>query len=112
MRKQTTTKQLNSAITNNLLHITKAGVYYKTSRKTEIIDSGKFKDNLDFLCESGVFADFVDWHYERDISVKDEYKVDSGSMNPYSENVVTVYLHIGEDVDVEDIERTLKIEEE
>lgn len=112
MRKRTTTKQLNSAITNNLLHITKAEVYYKTSRKTEIIDSDKFKDNLDFLCESGVFADFVDWHYERDISVKDEYKVDSGSMNPYSENVVTVYLRVNDGANVEDIERILKIKEE
>lgn len=112
MRKRTTTKQLNSAITNNLLHITKAGVYYKTSRKTEIIDSDKFKDSLDFLCESGVFADFVDWHYERNISTKDEYKVDSGAMNPYSENVVTAYLRVGDDVNVEDIERTLLFLEE
>ena len=94
MRKQTTTKQLNSAITNNLLHITKAGVYYKTSRKTEIIDPDKFKDSLDFLCESGVFADFVDWHYERNISAKDEYILDSGTMNPYSENVVVLRLMI------------------
>ena len=112
MRKQTTTKQLNSAITNNLLHITKAGVYYKTSRKTEIIDTDKFKDSLDFLCESGVFADFVDWHYERNISTKDEYKVDSGAMNPYSENVVTVYLRVNDGANVEDIERILKIKEE
>lgn len=112
MRKQTTTKQLNSAITNNLLHITKAEIYYKTSRKTEIIDPDKFKDSLDFLCESGVFADFVDWHYERNISTKDEYKVDSDAMNPYSENVVTVYLRVNDGANVEDIERILKIKEE
>ena len=99
MRKQTTTKQLNSAITNNLLHITKAGVYYKTSRKTETIDTDKFKDSLD-------------WHYERNISTKDEYKVDSGAMNPYSENVVTVYLRVNDGANVEDIERILKIKEE
>ena len=108
MKKRTTTQQLNSAITNNLLYITKAEVYYKTSRKTETIDTDKFKENLDFLCEAGIFADFVDWHYERNISTKDEYKADSGAMNPYSENVVTVYLR----VNVEDIERILKIEEE
>ena len=112
MRKRTTTKQLNSAITNNLLHITKAEIYYKTSRKTETIDVDKFKDSLDFLCESGVFADFVDWHYERNISAKDEYILDSGAMNPYSENVVTVYLRVNDGANVEDIERILKIEEE
>ena len=96
----------------NLLHITKAEIYYKTSRKTETIDVDKFKDSLDFLCESGVFADAIGWHYERNISAKDEYKVDSGAMNSYSENVVTVYLRVGNDVDVEDIERTLLFWEE
>lgn len=112
MRRRTTTKQLNSAITNNLLHIKKAEVHYKTSGKTEIIDADKFKDSLDFLCESGVFADFVDWHYERNISAKDEYILDSGTMNPYSENVVTVYLRVADGMNVEDIERTLLFLEE
>ena len=112
MRKRTTTKQLNSAITNNLLHITKAEIYYKTSRKTETIDVDKFKDSLDFLCESGVFADFVDWHYERNISAKDEYILDSGAMNPYSENVVTVYLRVAENVIGEKIEKMLEVTEE
>ena len=98
MRKRTTTQQLK--------------VDYKTSRKTETIDVDKFKAILDFLCESGIFADFVDWHYERNISAKDEYILDSGAMNPYSENVVTVYLRVGNDVDVEDIERTLLFWEE
>jgi len=112
MRKRTTTKQLNSAITNNLLHITKAEIYYKTSRKTETIDTDKFKDSLDFLCESGVFADAIGWHYERNISAKDEYILDSGTMNPYSENVVTVYLRVADGMNVEDIERTLLFLEE
>ena len=112
MRKRTTTQKLQQVITNNLLHITKAEVYYKTSRKTETIDTDKFKDSLDFLCEASIFADIVDWHYEKNISTKDEYKVDSGAMNPYSENVVTVYLRVGNDVDVEDIERTLLFLEE
>ena len=112
MRKRTTTKQLQDAITNNLLHITKAEVYYKTSRKTETIDTDKFKDSLDFLCESDVFADFVDWHYERNISAKDEYILDSGAMNPYSENVVTVYLRVADDVNGEDANKELMMAEE
>lgn len=68
-------------------------------------------DNLAFINESDVFADFVDWHYERNISAKDEYILDSGAMNPYSENVVTVYLCVGDDVR-EEIEKILKFEEE
>ena len=112
MRRRTTTQKLQQAITNNLLHIKKVEVYYKTSRKTETIDTDKFKDSLDFLCEFGVFANFVDWRYEKNISAKDEYIFDSGAMNPYSENVVTVYLHVGDDVNVEDIERALLFLEE
>ena len=112
MRRRTTTQKLQQAIANNLLVIKKAEIYFKTSKKTEIIDTDRFTENLSFLCESGVFADAIGWHYERDISTKGEYILDSGAMNPYSENVVTVYLRVGNDVDVEDIERTLLFWEE
>ena len=50
------------------------------------------------------------WHYDRKFKARG-YIVDSGAMNPYSENVVTVYLHVGENVDIEDIERTLLLQE-
>lgn len=112
MRKVTTTSKINEAITNNILQIIKSEVYYKTSGKTETIDADKFKDSLDFLCESGLFADFVDWHYEKNISTKDEYILDSGAMNPYSENVVTVYLRVAEGVNGEDVEKALLFLEE
>lgn len=112
MKRKTTTKQLQQVVTNNLLYSTKVEVYYKTSRKTETIDVDKFKDSLDVLCESGVFADFVDWHYERNISIKEEYIFDSGAMNPYSENVVTVYLRVADGVNREDVEKALLFLEE
>ena len=112
MRKVTTTSKINEAITNNLLQIIKSEVYYKTSGKTETIDADKFKDSLDFLCESGLFADFVDWHYEKNISAKDEYILDSGAMNPYSENVVTVYLRVADGISREEIEQALSVSEE
>lgn len=111
MRKRTTTKQLNSAITNNLLHITKAEIYYKTSRKTETIDVDKFKDSLDFLCESGVFADTIGWHYERDYKLNG-YITECGRKNPDTEIIVTVYLGVGEGVIGEKIEKMLEVTEE
>lgn len=111
MRKRTTTKQLNSAITNNLLHITKAEIYYKTSRKTETIDVDKFKDSLDFLCESGVFADAIGWHYERDFRTNG-YIAETGRMNPDTEIIVTVYLGVCEGVKREEIEKILEVTEE
>lgn len=111
MIKRTTTKQLNTAITNNILYIKKAEIYYKTSKKTEIIDADKFKENLDFLCESGIFADFIDWHYERNLSAKDGYILDSGSMNPFAENIVTVYLGVCNGACRENVEKALSVSE-
>ena len=107
MRKGTTTKQLNSAITNNLLHITKAEIYYKTSRKTETIDVDKFKDSLDFLCESGVFSDAIGWHYERDYKLNG-YITECGRKNPDTEIIISVYLRVADGVSTEEVEKLFK----
>lgn len=112
MRRRTTTGQINSALSNDLLSIQKVEVYYKTSRETETMDVDTFKDYLDFLCESGLFADFVDWHFEMNPYEKGGFIIDSGAKNPCSENIVTVYLRISEDVNVENLERVLLFEEE
>lgn len=111
MRKQTTTKQLNSAIANNLLHIAKAEIYHKTSRETETIDTDKFYENFSFLCESGCFMDALGWHYERDFKTNG-YICEVGRMNPDSEVIISVYLDACEGVDGEDVERTLRFTEE
>ena len=111
MRRRTTTKQLNSAITNNLLNITKAEIYYKTSRKTEIIDADRFHENLQFLCESGCFADAVGSHYERDIKSKG-YIAECGRMDPDVEIIISVYLGVCDGVIGEKIEKILEVTEE
>ncbi len=112
MRRKTTTQKLHEAISNNLLKIVKVQCSYKSSNRIDEINKEEFKDNLDFLSESGVFSGFVDWHFEMSPSEKGEYIIDSGAKNPYSENIVTVYLRVGEDVDAEDIERSLLFEED
>ena len=111
MRKVTTTRKINEAITNNLLHIEKAEVHYKTSRKTEIIDTDRFTENFSFLCESGVFADAIGWHYERDHKLNG-YITECGRKNPDTEIIVTVYLGVGENVIGEKIEKILEVTEE
>ncbi len=65
MRKRTTTRQLNTAITNKLLHITCAEIYNKTTNKTNMVDADTFKESLEFLGET-LFADCIGWHYEYD----------------------------------------------
>ena len=112
MRRKTTTQKLHEAISNNLLTIVKVQCSYKSSNRIDEINKEEFKDYLDFLCESGIFADFVDWHFEMNLYKIGEYIIESGAKNPCSENIVTVYLRISEDVNVEDIERILLFEEE
>lgn len=112
MRRKTTTQKLHEAISNNLLTIVKVQCSYKSSNRIDEINKEEFKDNLDFLSESGVFSDFIDWHFEMSPSEKGEYIIESGAKNPYSENIVTVYLRVGEDVIGEEIERSLLFEED
>lgn len=112
MRRRTTTKRLLEAITNGLLQITKTECSYKSSSRIDEISKETFLDSLAFINESGVFANFIDWRYERDLSENDGYIFDSGRMNPYTENIVTVFLRVADGVNVEDIERELLFLEE
>lgn len=111
MRKVTTTTKINKAFTNNLVKAEKVEVYYKTSGKTEIIDTDRFIENFSFLCESGIFSDAVGWHYERDIKANG-YIAETGRMNPDTEIIVIVYLDVCEGVIGEKIEKILEVTEE
>lgn len=106
MRKRTTTKQLQNAITNNLLTIVKAECHYKSSSRIDEISADKFKDSLDFLCESGCFMDVIGWHYERDYKTGD-YEIECSRMNPHSEIIIIAHLCACENVSNEDIEQAL-----
>lgn len=105
MRKQTTTQQLQQAITNNLLHIALAQKYFKSTHKTETISPNTLKDSLDFICESA-FRDCIGWHYERNYETGD-YEVDCGRMNPDIDVVVIAHLCANEGVDRESVDRVL-----
>lgn len=111
MRKITITKKINETINNNLLQITKAQAYYKTSGKTEIIDTDRLTENFSFLCESGIFMDAIGWHYERDCKTG-LYVTECGRMNPDSEIIITVYLSVCNGACTENIEKELNVMEE
>lgn len=111
MRKVTTTSKINEALTNNLLQIQKAEVYYKTSGKTEIIDIDKFYEDFSFLCESGAFMNAIGWHYEKDIK-SNGYIAECGRNNRDSEIIITVYLAVCNGVSEENVEKILSVSEE
>lgn len=110
MRKRTTTRKLNSAITNNLLILTKTKVYHKTTRKTEPIVNDTLIENLQLLSESDVFASCIGWTYEKDYK-SNGYIAECGRMEGNVENIITLYLSAGDGVSDEDIEKTLVKEE-
>lgn len=109
MKRRTTTKQLNTAISNNLLQIIKAERYNKTSRRTDVIDADTFKESLEFLGET-LFADCVGWHYERDYKTG-QYIIEVGRMDGDSDYII-VHLCASDDVNVEDIDKTLSVAED
>ena len=110
MRKRTTTLQIQNAIKNNILHLEKAEIYNKSTRKIEEIPNDKFMESFDFLCET-IFAQCVGWHYEKNIKTKD-YEIECSRMDGLVDVIVTAYFCKGDGVNEEDIERVLKIEEE
>lgn len=95
-----------------ICYIQKTEIHYKSSNRIDELRKETFKENLDFLCESGVFSNFIDWHYEKNLSENGEYIFDSGRMNPYAENVVIAHLQVNDGVTDEEIERTLLFEED
>lgn len=111
MKKRTTTKQLSTAITNNLLQVTKAECHYKSSDCIDELSKETFKENLDYLNESGVFADCIGWYYEKDYK-SGQYIVECGRMDRSAEKIIVVYLDVCEGVDVEDIDKTLLFDED
>ena len=108
MRKVTTTKRINVTLTNNLLHIRKVEVYYKTSGNTETIDAITFRENFSSLCNSGIFADAIGCHYEQDHTFNG-YIVECGRMNPGTEAIITVYLGICNGACKENVEKELEV---
>lgn len=110
MRRITTTKKINEAITNSLLQIQKAEVYNKTSGKTETIDADKFYENLQFLCES-IFADTVGWHYTKDYKTG-QYLAETGRMDGDTDIIFSVHLNVCDGTSRENVEKELNVIEE
>lgn len=110
MRRKTTTQQLQQAITNNLLQITSAELYHKSTHKTDAISTKTFRESLEFLCES-IFKDCIGWHYEYDVKKK-QYIVETGKMDADTDLIIIAHLRANENVDREDIDKALSVIEE
>lgn len=110
MRKRTTTKQLNSAIINNLLKVQKAEIYHKTTSKIEPIANDTLLENLQFLSESGVFSDCISWRFEKACKTNG-YIAECGRREWDAENIITVHLCAGDGVIDGELEKVFLVEE-
>lgn len=107
MKRKTTTKKLQQAITNNLLKPIKAEKYSKSTRKTTTISTDTFRESLDFLCET-IFSDAIGWHYEYDVKTR-LYITETGRMDGDSDLIIIAHLCVNDDVKVESVDKALRV---
>ncbi len=110
MRRKTTTRQLQQAITNNLLKPIKVQKYSKATRKSTTISTDLFKESLDFLCET-IFCDTIGWHYEFDVKTR-QYITECSRMDGDSDFIMIAHLCVNDGAKREDIDKALRVIED
>lgn len=111
MKKRTTTHQISEVISNNLLIVTKAEYYNKSTYQLSTMDNDTFKESLQFLNESSVLADCVSWTYEKNYKSGREYIIEAGRMSDCNV-IVAVYCCVDDGVESEQVEKMLMTEDE
>ena len=106
MKRRTTTAQINEALANDLLIITKVECYRKTLRQTDVIDAESFIEDFQFLCEANIFMNCVGWTYQQDYRTG-YYVLETGRSDGDSENIITVHMRVNDGVKIEDVEKVL-----
>lgn len=98
--RRTTTAKLQKIIADNLVSVTSAVVNYD-ERGTEPISIEKFKEDLEYYANSGIFADTLDFTFKK-IS-KDQIHVAIGKMSSYCYDDVDVTLQLNDGVTMDKI---------
>lgn len=99
-RRKTTANRLLTVITDNLVSVTSAVVNHDEGIK-EPISTEKFKEDLEFYANSGIFADTIDFTFKK-IS-EDQIRVAIGKMSSYCYDDVDVTLQLNDGVTMDKI---------
>lgn len=102
--RRTTTAKLQKIISDNLVSVTNAVVNYD-DRGAETISVDKFKEDLEFYVNSGIFADTIDFTFEK-IS-EDKIHIAIGKMSSYCYDDIDVILQLNECVAMEEVTKQL-----
>lgn len=97
-RRRTTANRLLKAITDNLVSVTSAVVNHDEGIKEQISDE-KFKEDLEFYVNSGIFADTIDFSYEK--IAEDKLLIFIGKASCYCIDDIDVTLQLSDGVDME-----------
>ena len=103
MRK-TTANRLLKAITNNLVSVTSAVVNHDEGMK-ESISVEKFTEDLEFYTNSGIFADTIDFTYEK--IAEDKLSISIGKASCYCYDDIDVILQLSDGIDMETVTKQL-----
>lgn len=102
--RRTTANRLLKAITDNLVSVTSAVVNHDEGMK-ESIPVEKFTEDLEFYINSGIFADTIDFTYEK--IAEDKLHIAIGKASCYCYDDIDVILQLSDDVDMETVTKQL-----
>lgn len=96
--RRTTGSRLQKVIADNLVSVTSAVVNHDEGIK-ESISVEKFKEDLEFYINSGIFADTIDFSYEK--IAEDKLHIAIGKASCYCYDDIDVTLQLSDGVDME-----------
>lgn len=102
--RRTTGNRLQKVIADNLVSVTSAVVNYD-ERGKEPISVDKFKEDLEFYANAGIFADTLDFTFEK-IS-EDQIHIAIGKMSSYCYDDMDVTLQLSDGVTMETVTKQL-----
>ena len=103
MRK-TNASRLLKVITNNLVSVTSAVVNHDETGKEPISDE-KFKEDLEFYINSCIFADTIDFTYEK--IAENKLHIAIGKASCYCYDDIDVTMQLSDGVDMETVTKQL-----
>lgn len=96
--RRATANRLLKVITDNLVSVTSAVVNHDEGIKEQISDE-KFKEDLEFYTNSGIFADTMDFTYEK--IAENKLHIAIGKASCYCYDDIDITLQLSDGVDME-----------
>lgn len=103
-RRRTTANRLLKAITDNFVSVISVVVNHDEGGKESISDE-KFKEDLEFYTNSGIFADTIDFSYEK--IAEDKLYIAIGKVSCYCYDDIDVTLQLSDGVTMENATKQL-----